>query len=196
LILVNTGRPFLADDSKNGGLPMLGITLTIDQIRNAPPPVRQWIEKEIATALGVAAPQAAPAPAQPETHMAACSVEDAEAIFAQIQGVLPAVNVFFEFGRPTISYGEPPVMAFRLLDIMYHARLHDAGEVLAFLQMIDETLANVRHDPSARFCGFDNEGHCFIPAQTQASIAALWKKIAAGLKATEPAADKPLSSAA
>lgn len=174
---------------------MLGITLTIDQIRNAPLPVRQWIEKEVAATLGVSTPQAVPAQ-PPETHMVACGVEDAEAIFAQIQGMLPAVNVFLEFSRPTISYGDPPVMAYRLLDIMYHARLQDAGEVLAFLQMIDETLAKLRHDPSARFCGFDNEGHCFIPAQTQASIAALWRKIAASQPAKEPAADKPLSSAA
>jgi hypothetical protein len=175
---------------------MIGITLTIDQIRNAPPPVRQWIEKEVTTALGLSEPLTAPTPPPVEAHMIACTAEDADAIFAQIQNVLPAVNVFFEFGRPTISYGEPPVMAYRLLDLMYHTRLHDVGQVIACLQMIDEALASVRHDPAARFCGFDNEGHCFIPAQSQASIATLWQKIAASQQAKEPTADKPLSSAA
>jgi hypothetical protein len=175
---------------------MIGITLTIDQIRNAPPPVRQWIEKEVTAALGLSPPQAAPTAAAQETRLVACSAQDAEAIFAQIQNVLPAVNIFFEFGRPTISYGHPPVMIYRLLDLMYHARLHDVGQVVACLQMIDEALANVRHDAAARFCGFDNEGHCFILSQTQESIAALWKTIASRQQNPQSSADKTLSPAA
>jgi hypothetical protein len=175
---------------------MIGITLTIDQIRNAPPPVRQWIEKEVAAALGLSLPQAGPPLAPQGTHLVACSAEDAEAIFARIQNVPPAVNIFFEFGRPTISYGDPPVMIYRLLDLMYHARLHDVGQVVACLQMVDEALAGLRHDANARFCGFDNEGHCFILAQTQESIAALWKTIAARQQNSQVSGDKALSPAA
>ncbi|HET7886411.1 MAG TPA: hypothetical protein VFL62_09315 [Bradyrhizobium sp.] len=178
---------------------MLGITLTIDQIRNAPPPVRQWIEKEVTAALGLSEPPLAPsATVEPsrQAHMVSCSVEDAEAILAKIEAVLPAVNVFFEFGRPAISYGNPPVMAFRLLDMMYHTRLDDVGQVVACLEMIDEALATLRGDSSARFCGFDHEGHCFIPAQTHESIAALWQKIAARQQKPAQTGDRPLSSAA
>jgi len=178
---------------------MIGITLTIDQIRSAPPPVRQWIEKEVTAALGLSEPQLAPAAtAEPskQAHMVSCSIEDAEAILAKIEDVLPAVNVFFEFGRPAISYGNPPVMAFRLLDMMYHTRLSDVGQVAACLEMIDEALATLRNDSSARFCGFDNEGHCFIPAQTQESIAALWQKIAARQQKLDQTGGKPLSPAA
>jgi hypothetical protein len=179
---------------------MLGITLTIDQIRNAPPPVRQWIEKEVTAALGLglglSAPQAAPTAPPQAAHLVACSVGEAEAILAQIQTALPAVNVFFEFGRPTVSYGEPPVMAFRLVDVMYNARLHDVGEVAACLEMIGDALVNLRKDASARFCGFDNEGHCFVPAQTQASIASLWQKIADRRQVLEQTGDKTLSPAA
>jgi len=176
---------------------MIGITLTVEQIRNAPPPVRQWIEKEVTTALGLGLSEAKAAPTPPqEAHMVGCSVEDAEAILAQIQDVLPAVNVFFEFGRPTISYGEPPVMAYRLLDVLYNARLRDVDQVTACLQVIGDALANLKRDPSARFCGFDNEGHCFVPAQTQASIASLWQKIAARQQVLEQSGGKTLSSAA
>lgn len=158
---------------------MTGITLTAEQIRNAPPQVRQWIEQEVMAALGPPA-AARPAPEPPQqAHLVACSIEDAEAILSEIEDVLPAINVFFEFGRPTISYGEPPMMAYRLLDVMYHTRLHDVGQVTACLQLIGEALARRRGDATARFCGFDNEGHCFIPPQTQASIAALWRDIAA-----------------
>jgi hypothetical protein len=174
---------------------MIGITLTIDQIRNAPPPVRQWIEREVTAALDLPSPKAAPAPPQ-QAHMVGCTPADAEAILAQIQDVLPAVNVFFEFGRPAISFGEPPIMTFRLLDVMYHTRLHDVGQVTACLQLFDEALAKVRGDATARFCGFDQEGHCFIPAQTQASIAALWQKIASRQQTLEQTNDKALSPAA
>ena len=178
---------------------MLGITLTIEQIRNAPPPVRQWIEKEVTAALGLSeSPLAPAATVEPsrQAHMVSCSVEDAAAILTKIETVLPAVNVFFEFGRPAISYGHPPVMAFRLLDMMYHARLDDVGQVVACLQMIDEALASLRNDSSARFCSFDNEGHCFIPAQTHESIAALWQKIAARQQKLAPSGDGALSPAA
>ena len=34
---------------------MIGITLSADQIRSAPPEVRRWIEHEVIAALGVAA---------------------------------------------------------------------------------------------------------------------------------------------
>ena len=175
---------------------MIGITLTLDQIRNAPPPVRQWIQNEVSTAFGLSQPEAAPAAPPQQAHMVTCSLEDAEAIFAEIQNVLPTVNVFFEFGRPTISYGEPPMMIYRLLDLMYHARLHDVGQVMTCLQMVDEVLGKLRHDATARFCGFDNEGHCFIPTQTQASIAALWQKIAARHQGLGASDDKELSPAA
>jgi hypothetical protein len=201
LILINMAMPRLSHISRiNGGPAMIGITLTVDQIRTAPPPVRQWIEKEVAAALGLSGPQTgptlAPQETHQETHLVACSAEDAEAIFTQIQNVLPAVNIFFEFGRPTISYGDPPVMIYRLLDLMYHARLHDVGQVMACLQKVNEALASLRHDASARFCGFDNEGHCFILAQTQESIAALWHRIASRQQSSEISGDKAFSPAA
>ncbi|MGO8910557.1 MAG: hypothetical protein ACLQDM_14730 [Bradyrhizobium sp.] len=160
---------------------MIGITLTTDQIRNAPPEVRRWIEHEVIASLGIAADAPAtpsPTPAQ-TTHLVACNAEEAAGILTQIQGMMPAVNVFFEFGRPGISFGQPAVMAFRLIDILHHTRLSNVGQVMACLDLINQALAQVRHDPTARFCGFDNEGHCLIAPQTQASIASLWQTVIA-----------------
>jgi len=171
---------------------MIGITLTADQIRNAPPQVRQWIEHEVLIGLGLApGSQATPPQARPPqtAHLAGCSVEEAEAILARIQGVLPAVNVLFEFSRPAIAYGEPPVMAFRLLDIMHHTHLANIDQVTTCLGLINQALADLRQDPTARFCEFDHVGHCLIPLQTQHSIAALWQRIADRQASTlEPAA--------
>ncbi len=163
---------------------MIGITLTTDQIRSAPPDVRRWIEHEVIASLGIAAdaPPATSAPTQtpPQTaHLVACSAEEAASILSQIQGMMAAVNVFFEFGRPGISFGQPAVMAFRLIDILHHTRLSNIEQVMACLELINQALSQTRHDPSARFCGYDNEGHCLIAPQTQASIAALWQTVIA-----------------
>lgn len=160
---------------------MIGITLTTDQIRNAPAPVRQWIEHEVMAALGLGAD--APATAYPHAaHLIACNTEDAAAVLAEIKGMMPAFNVFFEFARPGISFGQPPVMAFRLIDILHHTRLQNVGQVIECLQAINDALAQVRHDASAKFCGFDNQGHCLIAPETQKSVAALWQSVLASQK--------------
>ncbi|WP_025032148.1 hypothetical protein [Bradyrhizobium sp. DOA9] len=153
---------------------MTGITLTAEQIRNAPAPVRQWIEQEVIAALGLAPRMPAAAPPQ-VPHLLACSVEDMAGVLEHIRGVLPAVNVLFELGRPGISFGRPAVMTFRLMDILHHTRLSEVGEVMTCLEMINQALTEVKKDASVRFCGFDNEGHCLIAPQTQASIATLWQ---------------------
>ncbi|MBB4372812.1 hypothetical protein GGD63_005624 [Bradyrhizobium sp. cir1] len=153
---------------------MTGITLTAEQIRNAPSPVRQWIEQEVISSLGLAPRTQAAAPPQ-AAHLVACSVEDMAGVLEHIRGVFPAVNVLFELGRPGISFGQPAVMTFRLMDILHHARLQDIGQVMTCLEMLNQALTEVRKDPSVRFCGFDNEGHCLIAPQTQVSIATLWQ---------------------
>ncbi len=157
---------------------MIGITLTTDQIRNAPKEVRQWIEHEVIASLGLAAEQPAPRASQ-TAHLAVLSEEEAAAVLAQVRGMLPAVNVFFEFGRPGVSFGQPPVITFRLIDILHHTKLQNIGQVMTCLEAIDEALAALRGDPDIRFCGFDSEGHCFVAPETQASIASLWHDVIA-----------------
>ena len=161
---------------------MIGITLTTDQIRTAPAQVRQWIEHQVIASLGLSGEQ--PVTEQPQTHhLGICSDDEAAAVLAQIQGSLPVVNVFFEFGRPGISYGRPAMMAFRLIDILHHTRLQNVGQVITCLDAINQALAVVRHEASARFCVFDHEGHCFIAPETQQSILRLWQGMLASRKA-------------
>jgi hypothetical protein len=161
---------------------MIGITLSAEQIRNAPPPVRQWIEQEVMTSLGLTvgqqpASERKPAAPPQAAHLVGCNVEEAAAILRQIEDQLPAVNVFFEFARRGIGFGQPPLISYRLMDIMHHARLASVDQVMALLGLITAALTQLRRDPSARFCSFDSEGHCFVAPETQASIAALWQDI-------------------
>ncbi|WFU26202.1 hypothetical protein QA649_08345 [Bradyrhizobium sp. CB1717] len=153
---------------------MTGIPLTAEQIRNAPAPVRQWIEQEVINSLDLASRTPAAVPPQ-AAHLVACSVEDMAGVLEHIRGVFPAVNALFELGRPGISFGEPAVMTFRLMDILHHTRLQDIGQVMTCLEMLNQALTEVRKDATVRFCGFDNEGNCLIAPQTQACIATLWQ---------------------
>lgn len=175
---------------------MTGITLTADQIRNAPAAVRQWIEQEVINSLGLTPRTAsAAAPAQ-AAHLVACSVDDVAGVLEHIRGTFPAVNVLLEFGRPGINYGQPPVMTFRLMDILHHTRLQEIEQVMTCLEMINQALTVVRKDPSARLCGFDNEGHCLIAPQTQASIATLWQGMMERQQMQQTKADDRIAPAA
>jgi hypothetical protein len=162
---------------------MIGITLTTEQVRGAPKEVRQWIEQQVIASLGMAADAPAPVPVQ-ATHLAVLSVDEAAAVLTQVRGMLPAANVFFEFGRPGVVFGQPPVMTYRLIDILNHTRLQNIGQVITCLEALDEAVARLRGDATIRFCGFDNEGHCFIAPDTQQAIAAVWHDVIASQQGT------------
>jgi hypothetical protein len=172
---------------------MIGITLSSEQIRTAPPEVRQWIEREVMTSLGQPS-QPAEASKPHGEHLAACSEEEVTALLSQIQGVLPAVNVFFEFGRQGAIFGQPRIEAFRLLDIAHHTRLANVAQVVACLDIINQAFSRVCGDATAKFCGFDREGHCFIAMETQQSILHLWQKVIASQQLTVNDQEKLASS--
>jgi hypothetical protein len=156
---------------------MIGITLNSEQIRQAPPDVRQWIEREVIASLGL---QTRPAADKPHgEHLASCNAEEVVAVLAQIQRVLPAVNVFFEFGRQGTVIAQSRVEAFRLIDIAHHTRLQNVAQVIACIDIINQALGTVRDDPTASFCGFDRDGHCFIALESQQNILRLWQTVIA-----------------
>jgi len=154
---------------------MVGVTLSPEQIRNAPPEVRRWLDQEFMAAFGLQQPTAGVHAPQ----LAACSVEEAAAILSLIQGMLPVVNVFFELGREGISVEGEELTAFRLTDIVRHTRLQTLEQVIACLDTIGAAVQRVRGDSGAAFYGLDNRGHCFISAQTQRSILQVWQQVIA-----------------
>lgn len=155
---------------------MIGITLTADQICNAPIEVRRWIEHEVIAGLRLA-PQAPASVSTRSAHPAICSEDDMAAIFGRLRGMPVALSVLFEFRHPGIAFGNPPLKSFRLMDIMHNGRLQNVDQVLIGLNAINTALADLRGDPGTSFCAFDNEGHCFLAPETQANIAALWHDV-------------------
>ena len=154
---------------------MVGITLSPEQVRSAPAEVRNWLEHEIARSLGLIG---APAEFRPEPeHVVAVTPDEAAAIFASIRGMLPVVNVFFELGREGESIGRADVEAYRVADIVRHARLPGVDQLEACLDAINGALRLVRHDPKATLYAYDQRGYCLIAAASQKSILAVWQEV-------------------
>lgn len=165
---------------------MTGITLSSEQIRSAPPEVRRWIEHELVTSLGfqVQAPDSQRQPVQ----IAGCSHDELLSVLSMIQGVLPAVNVFFELGRKGTSVAQDRLEAYRLSDIQHHTLLQNPEQVISFLDLIEEALHRIRGSDGVSFYGINGE-YCFIAAETQQNIRRLWLElIGRGEAAPAPAA--------
>jgi len=164
---------------------MVGITLSPEQIRAAPPEVRRWLEHELVVSLGLVSPTL-PITQPSSPHLAACTPEEAARVLSLIQGMLPVVHVFFELGREGAAPGEG-IAAFRLADIMRHTRLEAPDQVLACLEALDQAVRHVRNDPSATFHTVDERGDCLVAAQTQRSIRAIWQQLVAQRELVRPA---------
>jgi hypothetical protein len=150
---------------------MTGITLSSEQIRRAPPEVRRWIEHELATSLGFQV-QATDSQRQP-AQLAACSHEELAAVLALIQGAFPIVNVFFELGRKGTSFAQDRLEAYRLSDIAHHTRLQGPEQVIACLNLINDSFHRVRGSTDVSFHGLDGD-YCFVATETQQNIRRLW----------------------
>ena len=165
---------------------MIGISLTAEQIRAAPPEVRHWIEQQI---VAIFAPAAEMPPEQ--RHLASLTPGDAQALLEQIEDILPVVSVFFELGRETASVPVQGLRVFRLPDIMRHTRLQSVAQVIECLDVINDALRNVRKDPEALVCGVDREGRCFVAESTSHAIFTLWQGIVAARGLQAPVQPSP-----
>ena len=161
---------------------MVGITLSSEQIRAAPPEVRHWLEQQIAALLS---PLPVEAP-HPGPLLVACSRQELRAVLEQIQPLLPVVGVFFELGREAASIPVQGMRALRLADILRHTRLQTADQVVECLEMITKALRRVRGDATVLLCAVDRQGNCYVAEKTASNILALWQDIVAE-RALQPA---------
>ena len=154
---------------------MTGITLSVDEIKAAPPEVRRWLEQEMVRAFGIQ-----PAPASPEApKLIGCNIEEARDMLALVQGMLPVVSVFFELGREATSVAVHGLRAFRITDILRHARLQSPDQVVQCLNVLTQALRRARGDATAAFFAMDDQGHCLVAEATMHSILRLWQEIVA-----------------
>lgn len=154
---------------------MIGLTLSPEQIQQAPPEVRRWLEQQIASTFGLYRPE--PVLRAPEPHLVACNAEEARAVLSLIQGALPAVGVFFELGREPAAAAAQGLRALRLDEMLRHSRLQSPAQLAECLQAIDEAVQRVRGEPGATLTALDGAGHCLVAEATCRSIVGLWQEI-------------------
>lgn len=155
---------------------MIGITLSAEQVRGAPPEVRRWLEHEIATSFGLGAP-AHPETEQIATRLIGCNPAEAASMLELVQGLLPVVNVFLELGREAASMPVHGLRAFRLADLMRQARLSAPQQVVECLDVLTDALRRVRGDAEALFYLLDDRGHCLVAEPTMRSVLHVWQEI-------------------
>jgi hypothetical protein len=174
---------------------MIGFTLSIEQLRAAPPEVRRWIENEFAAAL-ISLHQ--PEQAQPEPHEAgltACTPEEAAELFALIKDNFLLSQVFFELGRDLPNAGAaPPLYALNIGELLRHTRIADGNRLANCFAAINKAFQMVRNDEQAALFGFDRFGRVFIHQTTHQSVHLLWQHLAATLAAS-PGVDAPFEPA-
>ncbi|HEX2939859.1 MAG TPA: hypothetical protein VHO91_02355 [Rhodopila sp.] len=154
---------------------MVGITLSPEQVRTAPPEVRHWLELQIADALGLQ--RSAPPVEGVPHHLVGCDVAEARAVLAQVRTMLPVVSVFFELARDPAIMTPQGLRVLHVEDMMRHTRLQAPTDVAACLEAINQALRRVSGDPDATMTALDNAGHCLVPDVTARSILAVWQEI-------------------
>lgn len=160
---------------------MVGITLSPEQMKSAPPEVRAWLEHEIMASLGfgMGTEMSAGYP-----QLAVCSAQEAEAVYDTISGMFAVVTVFFELGREGAGMAQGDMEAFRLSDMLRHTRLPSMQQFLACLQLIDRTFREIRRNDDAALFVLDRRGYCVVPAETQRNILSVWNRLI-GLQESE-----------
>jgi hypothetical protein len=168
---------------------MTSFTLSLEQLRSAPPEVRRWIENEIGAALvSLHRPEQAHAE-PPEAGLAACTPEEAAELFALIKDNFLLTQVFFELGRDLPNAGAaPPLYALNIGELLRHTRIADGNRLAGCFTAINKAFQMVRNDENAALFGFDQFGRVYIHQTTHQSIQLVWQQLAATLGAGAPQA--------
>jgi hypothetical protein len=168
-------------------------TFSIDELKSAPPEIRQWMLTRIEKELVAAVTGAVPTPPAHEPELAACTPEEAAQLLEVIHGDFATVQVFLELARETPSDGpDRRFHGFSIAEMMRHTRLNDS-RLVQCLQAINLGFQRVRNDAEARLFGFDQANHVFIHEATHRSIRAVWAEL---VGMTAPATPVPAESPA
>src|SRR4051812_47382568 len=106
---------------------MVNLVLTADQIRSAPPEVRQWLRNLLAAELDLPVDAVEHRAETAARTLADCTFDEAALILQQIQSDYLACQVFFELGREDAAgkMRSGPVRRTSLEEIMHHTKLTD-----------------------------------------------------------------------
>ncbi len=172
---------------------MVGIVLTAEQVKTAPPAVRDWIEKQMAADFAtphIARPQGR-APVPPDgapVEVAACTLPEVVQIFERISHDPLTCRVFLAFGQEPVAALHPsPLYALDLREIIAETGITGSNQLVACLNLISGALQVIRANPEATLFAFDHEGRCYVHELTHRALHLLRRDLLAPQRA-RPAA--------
>ena len=151
---------------------MTSFTLSIEQVRSAPPEVRRWIEREITTAVA-ALNRSQHDPSQVhEAALAACMPQEASQLFEMIKGNFLLSQVFFELARDMPnSHGAAPLHPLSVADILRHTRLGDGDRLVDCFTAINQAFRRSATIRKRRYLALINVDMCsFTKRHTRAFV--------------------------
>ena len=117
---------------------MTALTLTAEQIRTAPPEVRKWLKAIVDAQFRLGSDSEPDPQVVSEAVLAACSLEEAKAVFALVRDDYLAAQVLLELGRhaPSTAGGTQPVVGSAVADLARHARLDSLHQLGACVERL------------------------------------------------------------
>jgi len=172
---------------------MTSFTFSEEQVRSAPPEVRQWILNEASAALlALTKDRPVPSPTHAAT-LAACTIEEGLQIFEAIRDDVATTRVFLELAREVpVGVNSHPLHTLNIAEIMRHTQLDDSRLIECF-RTINQAFQQIRNNPEATLFGFDQTNHVYIHETTHRNIRALWEKL---VRLRTPAMASPTAVAA
>ena len=170
---------------------MVGLVLTPEQVKSAPPEVRAWLHTMLEAEYGGPDLRAG---RDEHNALAALGPEEAGAVLERIRGDFLTTQVFFELGRDLAAGAPMPPHLHRVAisDILRHTQIGDVQHLGACLDAITAAFREVRGDPQAVLLGFDQGGGCYVHAATKQAIQAVWRAFAGGAQPRTPPGALPL----
>lgn len=153
---------------------MVGIVLSAEQVKAAPPAVRHWLERQISADFLPALPGLPAPPAEPgfdPERIAACSLPEIMQIFERIRHDGLACRAFLEFGQEPVAALHPsPLYALDLAEIARDIGIDTGNQLVACLNLINSALQVVRADPDATLFAVDGSGRCYVHELTHRAL--------------------------
>jgi hypothetical protein len=153
---------------------LTSFTFSAEQLKSAPPEVREWIVKQMTASLLSLAEAQPERPPQHAAELAACTPEEAARLFAAIREDFVTAQVFLELARERPTGSVPPFFALSIAELSRQTRLSE----LDCFQVIDIAFREIRDDREAALSGFDERNRVYLHEATYRSIRRVWEELA------------------
>ncbi|HLY58729.1 MAG TPA: hypothetical protein VKS60_24410 [Stellaceae bacterium] len=159
---------------------MVGVTLSAELVKSAPPEVRRWIEAQVRTGLSLDHPLPTQQTRDEADEVDICSYEEAAKIVQLIADDYLATRVLFELGRDVghTVHWHAEVYAIRTDDLAHGMQVADERRLEHCLAKIEDAFKRVRGNARAKFVVFDRNHRCYIRLGTHWHIRDLWHAVA------------------